>query len=180
MEAFRLEFKASEPVRLILKNTYPLFPVPFHVPNVEYLHATYSKDQMRELLQRADCFVSPTRGEGFGLLAFESMATGLPTIVTNWSGPMDYSDPSDTLLLEYTMQRSKDFDAIYKDSFEPGEHSGRLAEPSLENLRSAMRWCFDHREQAKAMGQAAGERVKKYWTWDHRVRGLVALVDRNA
>jgi len=178
MEDFRHEFKGSEPVRLILKHTYPLIPVPLHVPNVEYLHATYSREQMRKLLQRSDCFVFPTRGEGFGLPPSEAMTTGLPTIVTTWSGPVGYSDPEDTLELTYTMQRSKDFDGIYKDYFEPGETSGNWAEPSLEQLRSAMRWCFEHRDQAKAIGQHVAERIKKYWTWEQKVGELATAVGR--
>jgi len=176
MEAFRREFKETEPVRLILKNTYPLFPVPLHVPNVEYLHATYSKEQMRELLFRSDCLVYPHRGEGFGLSGLEAMATGMPVIVTNWSGPVDYSDPADTLLLAYTMQRSREFDAIYQDFFEPGEDSGRWAEPSLEDLRAKMRWCFEHRDKAQAMGQHAAERIANQWTWARKVTDLIHTV----
>jgi len=176
MEAFRQEFRESEPVRLILKNTYPIFPVPLHVPNVEYLHATYSKDQMRELLFRSDCLVYPHRGEGFGLSGLEAMATGLPVIVTNWSGTVDYSDPSDTLLLDYTMQRSYEFDGIYKDFFEPGEHSGRWAEPSLEDLRAKMRWCYEHRDAAKVLGKRAAARIGREWTWDRKVGQLIAEI----
>jgi len=48
------------------------------------------------------------------------------------------------LLLEYTTQRSREFDAIYKDFLEPEEHSGNWADPTLEDLRSMMRWCFEH------------------------------------
>ena len=42
----------------------------------------------------------------------DAMATGLPTIVTTWSVPVDYADPDDTLL-GYRMGRAFKFDTIY-------------------------------------------------------------------
>lgn len=44
------------------------------------------------LFKSADCFVLPTRGEGWGLPVVEAMAMELPVIVTNWSGPTAYLD----------------------------------------------------------------------------------------
>jgi glycosyltransferase involved in cell wall biosynthesis len=42
------------------------------------------------LYAAVDCFVLPTRGEGWGLPIFEAMAMGLPVIATNWSGQVDF------------------------------------------------------------------------------------------
>jgi len=49
--------------------------------------------------QDADAFVLPTRGEGWGLPAAEAMAVGLPTIVTNWSGPTGFATKDTAYLL---------------------------------------------------------------------------------
>lgn len=175
--AFVREFKGADDVKLIVKNTFPYFPFALGVKNIEYIHATYSKEKLRALLQRADCFVFPTRGEGFGLPAFEAMATGLPTIVTNWSGPADYADADDTLLLDYSMKPSKEFDLIYEKFYEPGEDSGTWAEPSLEDLQAKMRWAYEHRAEAKAMGKRAAERIAKDWTWEKKIKGLYDIID---
>ena len=45
----------------------------------------------------ADCFVLPSRGEGWGRPHVEAMAMGLPVIATKWSGPSEYSTPTLTL-----------------------------------------------------------------------------------
>lgn len=178
-KAFIEEFKPDEDVRLTLKNTYPFFPVPYNLQNVTYIAATYSKEQMREMLFEADCMVFPTRGEGFGLPSFETMATGLPTIVTNWGGCADYVDKEDTLLLDYKMSRSYEFDHIYDKFWEEGENAGEWAEPDLEQVKAQMRWAFNNREKAKAMGKKAAERIARDWTWQVKIKELYNIIDKN-
>lgn len=51
---------------------------------------TIDHDQLRALLFNADCSVNPFRCEGFGMIPLEHMATGLPTILTPYSGAEDY------------------------------------------------------------------------------------------
>ena len=49
-----------------------------------------SKGDLRALYARADVFVLPTRGEGWGLPAVEAMAMAVPVIATNFSGPTEF------------------------------------------------------------------------------------------
>jgi glycosyltransferase involved in cell wall biosynthesis len=177
VEAFQRAFAGRPDVHLILKHTMPVFPVPLGIPNVEYIHAAYSKEQLRALMQRADCFVFPTRGEGFGLPPLEAMATGLPTIVTNWSGPADYADPDDTLTVDSTMSPSREFDYIYRDYLAPGETTGEWAEPKVDDLVEKMRWVVDHRAEARAMGSRAARRIAEQWTWSTKIQSLLAVLD---
>jgi hypothetical protein len=58
--------------------------------SIEFESDFWDMSEMRAALFNADCFVAPTRCEGFGLEPLEAMATGLPTMVTGWSGPLDY------------------------------------------------------------------------------------------
>lgn len=178
-QAFTEEFAPDEPVRLILKDTYPICPVVIRDPRVQWIHATYSKEQMARLMTDSDCFVYPTRGDGFGLPALEALATGLPTIVTGWSGPVDYSDPSDTLILDYSMTRAFEFDAIYKDHLEAGEDTGLWAQPSMSDLREKMRWCYEHPDLARNIGKQAAKRIESQWTWKTQVRKLLDLIEQN-
>ncbi|EDQ89020.1 uncharacterized protein MONBRDRAFT_25815 [Monosiga brevicollis MX1] len=46
--------------------------------------------EMPQLYRAADVFVLPSHGEGFGRPHVEAMASGLPVMATNWSGPTAY------------------------------------------------------------------------------------------
>ena len=177
-KAFTDEFANAKDARLILKcNKAVFFGANLGHPQIEYISATYSKKQMREMLFKADCCVFPTRGEGFGIPPLEAMATGLPTIVTNWSGPADFIDKDDTLYLDYKMVPANSMYMIYKDFFRPDETAGNWAEPSYEQLRYYMRWCYEHRKEAKDMGKKAAERVTREWLWSHKTAEFISLID---
>lgn len=51
---------------------------------------TITREQLRDKLASVDCFVLPTRGEGWGLPIAEAMAMKLPVIVTNCTGTSAY------------------------------------------------------------------------------------------
>jgi glycosyltransferase involved in cell wall biosynthesis len=78
------------------------------------------------------------------------------------------------------MARSTDFDAIYHSFYEAGEDSGMWAEPSYEDLRAKMRWCYDHRQKAKEMGKKASERILREWTWERKTADFIKIVDQYA
>jgi glycosyltransferase involved in cell wall biosynthesis len=48
---------------------------------VKVLSKVLTQQELLELLYDVHCLVYPSRGEGFGLIPFEAMATGLPTIM---------------------------------------------------------------------------------------------------
>ena len=55
---------------------------------------------MQEEMQRASCFVLPTRYEAFGAVLIEAMATGLPVIATRSGGPDNIVQPENGLLVD--------------------------------------------------------------------------------
>jgi glycosyltransferase involved in cell wall biosynthesis len=178
VKAFNEEFWNEPNVRLILKNTYPMFPVPMNIPKTQYISATYTKEQMKDMLFNSDCLVIPSRGEGFSLAPLECMATGMPVITTNWSGMTDYCTKEDTLLCDYDMVRSTDFDDIYRNCYGANEDSGYWSECKLESLKSSMRWCFEHRAEAKAMGKKASVRIQRDYSWSKSVDKLLAIIQK--
>lgn len=179
-QAFQDEFRGDKNVRLYLKHNTPMFPVPLHIPNVQYVSATFSKPQMIGMLFNADCLLFPSRGEGFGLPVIEAMSTGLPVITTNWSGMKDFTTPEDTLLLKHRLIPAYAFKKLYESDYEPAEDAGAWADPDYDDLRQKMRWAVDHRAELKEMGRKASARILRDWSWDAKIQELIKIIDKYA
>lgn len=110
--------------------------------------------QLPALYKAADCFVLPSRGEGWGRPHVEAMAMALPVIATNWSGMTEYMGEENSYPL-----RVERMVAVAEGPFQ-----GQLwAEPSGSHLRALMRHVVENREEAREKGQVArADMVEKY------------------
>eukprot|EP00300_Choanocystis_sp_HF-7_P006076 c14464_g1_i1.p1 GENE.c14464_g1_i1~~c14464_g1_i1.p1 ORF type:complete len:493 (+),score=57.82 c14464_g1_i1:22-1479(+) len=71
-------------------------------PKVVWIDRDLTRSEMRDLFWISDAFVLPSRGEGWGLPVAEAMASGTLTICTNYSGPTEYANATNSLLLQFT------------------------------------------------------------------------------
>jgi glycosyltransferase involved in cell wall biosynthesis len=58
---------------------------------VEFIQKQLSRSEMRTLFHESSFLVFPSEFESFGLVAAEAMATGLPVLIADRTGPRDYS-----------------------------------------------------------------------------------------
>ena len=79
---------------------------PGEFPKIHLLHGKMTNKEMVSLYRNetVKCLVSFTRGEGYGLPILEAAATGLPTIVTNWSGHLDFLRNGKFISVDYNLE----------------------------------------------------------------------------
>lgn len=161
-KAFTKAFDPSEPVKMIWKTVvdrpYQRFPVNYeNYPNISVVEGKLSEIQMQELMAQSDCFVFPSRGEGFGLTPIECMATGMPAIVPNAHGISEYFN-SDYM---YEVKVKEKCPALY--SRYKGQDVGTMDICDVDHLASQMRYVYEHQADALEKGKKASEYVKQ-WT----------------
>lgn len=62
-----------------------------------------TREEVVDLYYISNAYISLHRAEGFGLTIAESMSYGIPTIITAYSGNMDFCDFSNSFLVEYDL-----------------------------------------------------------------------------
>lgn len=174
IEAFREAFPVEQDVALICKTSCNNYPFMVKDKRIKVIIGSSTFEEMeREFTKEIDCFVFPTRGEGFGLTPLEMMATGVPAIVTGWSGPMEYMTPEVGWLIDHAMVPAIPFTKdVYK------EECGDWAEPSKAHLVQLLRYAYEHQQEVKEKGAAAAKYVQDNWLWKDKIGMFHEALDK--
>jgi glycosyltransferase involved in cell wall biosynthesis len=116
------------------------------------LTETLSRGETFDLFACCDCFVSLHRAEGFGRGIAESMLLGKPTIVTAYSGNMDFCHPDNSCLVPYKLIPVAQSDYWYsKDQV--------WADPDTEQAAMFMRRLVDDPSYRQKIAKAGQETI---------------------
>lgn len=172
-KAFNKAFSKDEPVKMIFKTTLDQIPLPItkkEYPNIEIIQGKFSEKELVKVIERSDCFVFPSRGEGFAMTPLETMATGIPAIVPNAHGITEYFNPD----YMYEVKVKETCPALY--SRYKGIDVGNMVVCDVDHLASQMRYIYEHQDEARDKGKKAAEYVKA-WTFDKTAEKFKELFD---
>lgn len=126
-------------------------------------------EEMNGLMHFYHCLVYPSHGEGFGLIPLQSIFTGMPTILTGWSGMKEFSNYG--IELGYTLGPTS-----------PGFYQGlgEWAEPSFEDLCQKMESVYNEygRYASQAYENALSIRQDERFNWDNIADRVLQLLRR--
>jgi glycosyltransferase involved in cell wall biosynthesis len=142
-------------------------------PRVHMITGDMDEADMPGLYAACDCLVHPYRGEAFGMTMLEAMACGLPVVMPDMGAARDFADAETALLVPARTLTIPSLDA-------PGQRMTEypvVVDMDSGDLAARLRWAFEHRQEARAIGAAAARHVADGWTWHHVVRRVTERVE---
>lgn len=105
--------------------------------------------RLPEVYRSADIFVFPSVNEGLAQVLFEALSSGVPVVASDHSG-------ADDLITD-------------------GKEGFIVPVRDVDRLAEAISWCYEHREETRAMGRAARVKVENHFTLEHYNQRQIGL-----
>jgi len=195
---FCQEFKDDENIGLVLKTNvennsmYDLFRLERDLKmyleseklmdkkcKIHILHGSLSKEEMIGLYSNSElnCFLSLTRGEGFGLPLFDAACNGMPIIATGWSahdefltsGKNEFYDKVKFNLEPIAEETIK----LYPRLFEPGMAWAQCKEKSA---KKQMRQMYENYKYKKSRAVKWAKTIKENHSEDLMYQRMVESI----
>jgi len=131
-------------------------------PQIQVVKFDLTVEDMSHLYNIAHCFVYPSNGEGFGLIPFQAMATGIPILVTNGTGMKDFA--------HYGLPLKCEPEEAH------GIHLGMWDKPDEQHLRELMQHVVDNWEAENKRAIQNARIIHATQTWDIVADQIVDLI----
>ncbi|WP_010521910.1 glycosyltransferase [Aquimarina agarivorans] len=122
IEAFSEAFANDEDVELIIKTSgssnYKKAEKKLHDSiegrdNIKIIDIDLDRNNVDQLINNCDCYLSLHHSEGFGLTLAESMYLGKPTLASNYSGNTEYMNNDNSYLVDCHVGKIENPDANF-------------------------------------------------------------------
>jgi glycosyltransferase involved in cell wall biosynthesis len=132
-------------------------------PNIRVIKKTMTLDEERAFYASADCFISASRGEGFGMIPLQCRALGIPIIAPAHTGHLMFKNLIDfPLSWDYGHAEMQYFTDI-----------GQWFVPNHDEMVDAIRTAYQLGRPTLFERQMRWEETE-HWSWDNTADRLLA------
>ena len=135
------------------------------LPEGSIINQVYSDLEMWRLYCEVDCMVYPTRGEGFGFIPLEAIASGLPTILPASGGTGDFSSLGIPLIHSMWTNSNQE------------EHPGMWLDHDIDEVISEMNNVVRNYDQYAEWAYENGKIAKQVFDWDSVAKKIITMLD---
>lgn len=162
--AFKEAFPNAQNVQLNLK-VFDDDPLPvLNDSRIKVENRFMTDRELARWYSQNQVFISPSRGEGWGLHLHQAMACGCCPVACAYSGQAEFFDETVGIPLEFKEVPATEL-----------RYAGVWAEPSIESMVSAMRQTYENPALAQSFGRAASYRAREF-TRERYLRRLESIL----
>ena len=122
-----------------------------------------------------DCYVSPHKGEGFGLALANAAALGKPVLYTDYSAPSEWLGRDSHFVIEYDKVQLTQADL--KVGYNHLDQSLEWAEPSEDHLVEQLRM-LENLRPTRGFGGDELSKFRQWVSWDSVGSNLVSAIEQ--
>lgn len=159
-EDYTLLYKSNGPADARLTVNGGVSPIKSH-PRIKVIDYELPEEDFANIYEQADCLIYPTSGEGWGLIPFQAIAKGLPTICTNATACTEFAEMS--IPLDYKWSKYK-MSGIY-------DGAGEWAEPNFDDLCDKMLYVVNNYKNVATKTYESAKHINQNMTWEEVSKG---------
>lgn len=204
LEAYWRAFTRDDPVRLVIRTTWTdqrrarygrrwqwigrwcesvLVPIarlrrrfPSPAP-IRLRFRALSAARLRALHRDGDCYVTLSRGEGWGLACYEAAAAGKAVVATAFGGHLDFLPAELADLVRARLVEVSPVGVREREFFGPGQ---RWADADVDHAAECLRRVFENPGEARRRGRELARHVRETFTAERVVERLLAAIEGDA
>lgn len=140
-----------------------------------------SQEGLAEIYQSSSAMLLPTCGEGFGLSGLEAMASGLPLIVSDYSGVREYANSHNSTLIKCDygdhQKEFRDIGLFYERVLDNEPMAYHVGWPNIRSATLAI-WMVYSNYNSAVRKARRGRSKAEFMTWDSTARNLCAILKK--
>ena len=140
-------------------------PDNLNYPNVVVHDQWMTVEAEADLVRSADCFISVSRGEGFGLMPLQAISAGVPTIVSDAHGHREFSDLATHRIPTRSVPTNE---GVW-------QNMGDWDEPEFDAIFGAIQDLYDNRDRYRQQAETHAGEVCAF-NWDTAADQLLQAV----
>ena len=134
------------------------------LPPIEFIYAHIDDPDMPAVYNCANCYVSPTRGEAWGLPIIQAMSCGIPAIIPKWGGHTDYCTPSNSFMCDIDPFDTMDDKVYLTVDFYKYQ---KFCFPNVDHFAKLMRTAYEKPSLTLNKGRLARKHVVDNFSWSN-------------
>ena len=136
-------------------------------PHIVHIGDNIAEEKLPILYNMSDCFLTLSRGEGYGLPYMEAGSCEKPVIATRCGGQLDFLTDKNSYLVDIEGYDIANQEMQQNSSYYENQPFAVLGETTVNQTKEIMHSIYKDKKEAQEKGKTLRRDLVNAFTWDH-------------